>query len=220
MTDELSTFAPRTRGTLLSRIRDVTDQVAWEEFVNDYGPRILYWCSRQGLQEADCADVVQTVLSRLVVAMRTFEYNPSKGLFRGWLKTVTRNAVADFVKLQSRPGGGSGDPVTGRLLEAVQDAAVVHDLSEILEQQAQIELLREAEARIQLKVKPVNWEAWRLTVKEELQAPEVAQQTGLAASDVYVARSRISKMIREEIERMSGSSDSTSTIRRGERSGD
>lgn len=174
MPNDPGIFAHQTRGTLLSRVRDVSDQGAWEEFVNDYGPRILHWCSRQGLQEADCADVVQTVLSRLVVAMRTFEYDPSKGLFRGWLKTVTRNAVADFIKLQNRPGGGSGDSVMGQLLAAVQDPAIVSDLSELLEEQAQIEMLREAEARVQLRVLPANWEAWRLTVKEQMKAPDVA----------------------------------------------
>jgi RNA polymerase sigma factor (sigma-70 family) len=194
----------RTRGTLLSRVRDIADAEAWQEFVADYGPLILAWCGKRGLQPADSADVVQDVLARLVSAMRTFEYNPGHGRFRGWLKTVTQNAVIDFVKARQRPGEGSGDSAISRILEACESGDTVEELSRAFEQQAEIELLREAEARVKLRVKPANWEAWRLSVREELKAPDVAQRLNIEVTDVYVARSRVSKMLKEEVTRIDG----------------
>lgn len=194
----------RTRGTLLSRVRDLSDAEAWREFVSDYGPLILRWCEKHGLQPADSADVVQDVLARLVSAMRTFEYNPGRGRFRGWLKTVTQNAVIDFVKSRQRPGEGSGDSAIGRILDACESGDTVEELSRAFEQQAEIEMLREAEARVKLRVKPNNWEAWRLSIREELKAAEVAQQLNMELTDVYVARSRVSKMLKEEVTRIDG----------------
>lgn len=194
----------KTRGTLLSRVRDISDAEAWREFVGDYGPLILRWCEKHGLQPADSADVVQDVLARLVSAMRTFEYNPGRGRFRGWLKSVTQNAVIDFVKARQRPGEGSGDSAIGRILDACESGDTVEELSRAFEQQAEIEMLREAEARVKLRVKPNNWEAWRLSIREELKAVEVAQRLNMELTDVYVARSRVSKMLKEEVTRIDG----------------
>ena len=202
--NQFTNAGPVTRSTLLIRLRDVSDHEAWEEFVADYGPQILAWCGRQGLQEADCADVVQDVLIRLVTAMRTFTYDPSRGRFRSWLKTVTQHAVADFVRFHQRAGAGSGDSAVGRILAAVESPETIHDLSEVLMQQAELEMLREAEARVRVRVKPQNWAAWNLTVREQQKAPEVAAQLQINVSDVYVARSRINKMIHEELRRMEG----------------
>lgn len=194
----------RTRGTLLSRVRDINDAEAWRDFVADYGPLILKWCAKHGLQESDSADVVQDVLTRLITAMQTFEYNPGRGRFRGWLKTVTQNAIADFVESRQRPGEGSGDSIVGRILEAFEAPDSVAELSRAFEQQAEIELLREAEARVKLRVKPNTWDAWRLSIREEMKAPEIAKLLKLGVADVYVARSRVSKMLKEEIARIDG----------------
>lgn len=194
----------QTRGTLLSRVRDLNDAEAWREFVADYGPLILKWCDKHGLQPADSADVVQDVLARLVTAMRSFEYAPGRGRFRAWLKTVTQNAITDFAKARQRPGKGSGDSAIGRILEACETPDTIAELSKALESRAEIELLREAEARVRLRVKPTNWEAWRLSIREEMKAPEVAARMEMDVADIYVARSRINKMLKEEIFRIDG----------------
>ena len=55
-----------TRVSLLLRMRDVSDNGSWREFVECYGPRVLGWCRKCGLQEADAADATQMVLLKLV----------------------------------------------------------------------------------------------------------------------------------------------------------
>ena len=68
-----------TRASLLSRLRCAPhDPSAWDDFVGRYGPRILAWCRRWGLQEADAQDVSQEVLVLLAVKLRTFVYDPSR----------------------------------------------------------------------------------------------------------------------------------------------
>jgi RNA polymerase sigma-70 factor (ECF subfamily) len=55
-----------TRASLLSRVRDVADEAAWREFQALYHDLLIRFCRRQGLQEADAADVVQTVMANLL----------------------------------------------------------------------------------------------------------------------------------------------------------
>src|SRR5438309_2240050 len=93
-----------TSPTLLGRLRLApTDQAAWREFVERYGPRIHGWCRRWHLREEDAAEVTQCVLVRLAEKMRDFEYDPARS-FRGWLKTLARRAWSDYLEYQKRQG--------------------------------------------------------------------------------------------------------------------
>src|SRR5262249_55617213 len=94
-----------TRVSLLGRLRlNPLDQAAWNEFVDRYGPMIFRWCRQQGLQGVDAEDVTQNVLLKLARRMRTFVYQPERGRFRDWLRTVFRGAWCDFLGWRRRPG--------------------------------------------------------------------------------------------------------------------
>ena len=47
-----------TRASLLSRVRNVSDEGAWREFEALYHDLLVRFCRRRGLQEADASDVV------------------------------------------------------------------------------------------------------------------------------------------------------------------
>src|SRR6516164_6721992 len=141
--------ASSTSVSLLSRIRrDATDPEAWREFVGRYAPKIYRWCRQWKLQEADAEDVTQNVLAKLAAKLRTFDYDPERS-FRSWLKTVTQNALRDFLAERRRPGLGSGDSAVALLLENLQART---DLLRDLEEEFDREVLEEALARVQLKV--------------------------------------------------------------------
>ena len=196
----------RTSGTLLLRLRQLDDREAWGEFVEQYTPRIFAWCRRYRLQDSDAADVTQEVLGKLVRAIRSFDYDATRGSFRGWLKTVTNNAVRDFLEDLARPGRGSGDTQVGGMLAALQAPDAIQDLTASLEEEAERELLREAESRVQLRVQPNKWEAYRLTALKDVAASDAATELGMPVSEVYVAKSRVLKLLREEVARLGGSS--------------
>lgn len=195
----------RTRGTLLARLRDVDDKDAWEQFINCYTPRIYAWCRRFGLQESDSADITQDVLGKLITAMKSFQYDPSRGSFRGWLKTVTNNAIRDLMSSFKRPGRGTGDTTANQQLAKLVSDEALQTLSALIEEEGERELLEEAEARVRPRVKEVNWDAYWLTAREEMKAPDAAAQLGIAVADVYVAKSRIIKMLKQEVERLNSS---------------
>jgi RNA polymerase sigma-70 factor (ECF subfamily) len=189
----------RTGTTLLVLLRDPTNPEAWEAFVDRYGPKILGWCRRWHLQKEDAEDVTQDVLVRLAQHLHT--YNPKKGRFRSWLKRVTGNAWRDFRKKRRRAGWGSGDPETQRFLENQEaDDSLVRALEEEFDR----ELLEEAKARVQLRVKPSTWEAFELVAVEGWPGADVAAKLSLPVAAVYVAKARVQKMLREEVQQLEG----------------
>lgn len=86
--------AETTQPSLLSRVRDASDDAAWREFDAKYRELILRYSRARGLQPADAEDVRQITMSNLAKSLRTFEYAPGKGQFRNYLGQVVRSAIS------------------------------------------------------------------------------------------------------------------------------
>jgi RNA polymerase sigma factor (sigma-70 family) len=164
------------------------------------GPKIRGWCKRWGLQEADSEDVTQDVLLRMAQRMRTFTYDPARS-FRGWLHTVTKNALAEFLSHRKRQCAGSGDD---RVLEMLQSVPAREDLLDRLKEQFDSELMDEAFARARARVEPQTWNAFRLLTRDGLSGDLVAQQLGVNGASVFKAKSRVLEHLREELKRLEG----------------
>src|SRR3954469_7131603 len=95
---------PPTRASLLVRLRDRRDQEAWTEFVDLYVPLVYGYLRKQGLQDADAADLCQEVLGAVAGAVGRLEYDPARGAFRNWLFTVVRRKLSAWRRARkSRP---------------------------------------------------------------------------------------------------------------------
>lgn len=186
-----------TRWSLLVRVRNLADSGSWREFVECYGPRIFGWCRQQGLQEADAADATQLVLVKLIDQMRGFDYDPQRGKFRGWLRTVTRHVATDVLRqCRDRTSGAAG---RAEREPADQSPGPEETLFLAVEQGWREEVLRLAEGNVRLRVQPQTWQAWELTCKGQREAADVAGELGIGVADVYVARSRVTRMLRNEV---------------------
>ena len=73
------------------------------------------------------------------------------------------------------------------------------DLAQKLEEAFDLELLEAAKVRVRLRVAPHTWEAFRLVAIEDLPVAEVAARVSLQVAMVYVAKSKVQKLLREEI---------------------
>jgi len=110
--------APLTRVTLLTRLRDGRDADAWREFFDLYGPVVYRFARNRGLQDADAADLMQDVLRSVARNAHRMEYDPKRGTFRGWLYTVTRNKIYNFLSGQRNRPRASGDSDAYERLQA------------------------------------------------------------------------------------------------------
>ena len=192
----------RTSITLLERLgREETDQQAWAEFVRRYGRQIYRWCRRWKLQEADAEDLTQNVLVRLHARLRTFRYDPAQS-FRAYLKALTHYAWCDLVQGNRRPGAGSGDSA---VLDRLHTVEARDDLVRRLDEEFDQELLAEAAERVRRRVEPHTWEAFRLTALEGLSGAAAAEQLGMKVVTVFKAKSKVQKMLQEEVARLGAS---------------
>ena len=112
MPDDDTRSRLHTRPSLLLRIRDSADAEAWRQFADLYARVIYGYWRRRGLQDADAADVTQEVLAQVARSIRTFEYRPERGRFRGWLRAVTQSKIERFRRKMNRANGAAAtDPV-------------------------------------------------------------------------------------------------------------
>ncbi|WP_250846781.1 RNA polymerase sigma factor [Aquisphaera insulae] len=192
----------RTSASLLGRLRlEAPGPGDWDDFMRRYGPMIRQWCRRWKLQDADAEDVTQDVLARLASRLRTFEYDPSRS-FRAYVKTVAHFAWCDLIESRKRPGaGGTGDSA---VLDQLHGLEARDDLQARLVDAFDHEVLEEATARIRLRVEARTWDAFRLTAVEGLSGAEAAERVGMSIAAVFKAKSKVQKMLREEVQRLEG----------------
>ena len=192
------TPVPETRPSLLLRLRDVRDQQAWSIFLEIYQPLIYRVIRQRRVQDADAREVTQEVLLAVANSIDQWEADPQRGTFRGWLTTITRNLVVNFLIKQSRHPRGSGNSDFRRGLESLP--APVGDESELFDVEERRQIFRWAADRIRPEFRESNWQAFWRTAVEGQGAIEVARELGISPGLVYVSRNRVMKRLREKVE--------------------
>ena len=171
------------------------DAEAWARFVETYGPRILHWCRRWGLQDADAHDVTQDILFRLSRRLRTFDYDHSRR-FRGWLRSLAHTAVCEFVERRRNWHQGVGGDDAAARIDSIEAR---DELSDLIETEYAREALRHAMARIQCQVEPQTWQAFWLLNVEGLSGEEAANRLGMRLGSTYAASSKVRRLLREDL---------------------
>jgi RNA polymerase sigma-70 factor (ECF subfamily) len=188
---------PATRASLLLRLRDLGDAAAWTEFITLYGPLVYGYARKQGLQDADAADLSQEVLGTVAGAVGRLEYDPQRGSFRNWLFTLVRRKLINWRAAQCNRVRGSGDLAMQQVLEQwpAQDGA-----DQEWEREWYQQLFAWACAQVRPDVSEVTWQAfWRSAVAGQ-PAKKVAAELGLTATAVYLARRRVLMRLRELVQ--------------------
>jgi RNA polymerase sigma factor (sigma-70 family) len=188
--------APITRPSLLLRVRDVTDDAAWSQFVEIYTPLIFGYCRGRGLQEADAADVAQETMRAVAKAIGKFEYDRQRGKFRNWLLTVVQSKLHNFLVQQQRQPALASETALRFKLENESTRA---DES-AWETDYYRAIFNWAAERIRSEFQESTWQAFWQTTIDEREGKEVAKSLGLSVGAVYVAKSRVIARLKEEIQ--------------------
>ena len=97
-----------TSATLLERLSDRSDSVAWRRLVDLYSPLINGWLRRHGVSVDDAEDLTQEVLGVVVREVSRFAHNGRVGAFRTWLRTITINCLRQSLRSRRVPAKATG----------------------------------------------------------------------------------------------------------------
>lgn len=197
-----SQFDQRTTIILREFLTDPKNHAAFGEFAAKYGPRIQSRCRSFGIQDVDAEDLGATIL------LRFFERDTFKDFifegrdkFEKWLKITVKNAVVDFVRARRPDAWSVGNPEAQASLEQIA-SEISDDLSSAW--QRDWTLLQAARVRVEERVEAKTWQAFRLLVDEQRSVAEVAKIMDTNDFNVWKVRSRVLRMMREEVCRMKG----------------
>lgn len=181
-----------THVSLLARLGG-SDGAAWDEFYQRYGMLIRAVARRQGLQPADCDDIVQEVVMSLAQAMPTFRYDPQRGKFRAYLKTVVLRAIIRRARRRR------GDKGLADLGDQVQQALADPQVESTWEEEWRRYHLRQAMRRIDTEFNEADRQAFELYAVKGVDARETAVRLNISIDQVYQAKSRITRRLSDLI---------------------
>ncbi len=110
-------------------------------------------------------------------------------------RVIVHHALTDFARARRRLESRAKGQV--ELLAESPDAMA--DLERSLEGAFHGELLELAMRRVEKRVKPRNWQAFRLTTIEGLSGADAADRLQMPVAQLYVAKNRVQKLLQEEI---------------------
>jgi len=194
-----------TRVSLLNRLKNWSDQDSWRDFFDTYWKLIYGAAVRSGLNDAEAQDVVQETLIVVAKKMATFTYDPAVDSFKGWLFYVTRKCIAMRYRRRERERRGQGnasDEVNFPAdIELLPDPAGVN-LEAAWDVEWKQTLLDAALVRVKSQVNPKQFQMFSLYVMKQKPVKEVAQMLNVPVAQVYLAKHRISTLVKTEIEHL------------------
>jgi RNA polymerase sigma factor (sigma-70 family) len=185
--------SPRTRASLLSRVRDPGNEQSWREFFGRYQPLIRRIALRAGLTEAEADDALQETMLSLAKQLPEFHYDPSKGSFKGWLARITQRRVADQFRKRKQTVLLDVDGMDS----AAADFATWPDAA--WDEEWERYLLSEAAARTRAAVAPLQFQMFDLYALQNVRLPEVKRLLNVTAPQVYMAKLRVGAVFRREL---------------------
>lgn len=184
----------KTRPSLLERIRDAADPLAWDDFYHRYWPVVLNFAKHRGCSDDTAQDIVQDVMLEVFKQREVFQYDAAKGRFRNWLGGIARNLVAKrrgkpFERIRGR--GGDSDHELGQCEDPGPDADQVWQ--QVFDEGVLCALLDV----VRHEVTPTTYQAFELVALEGLSGDAAARVTGLSPNAVRKARARVLGRLRD-----------------------
>lgn len=189
-----ASVSPSTSISLVQQARELNPD-AWRTLSHLYGPLVYRWARQCGLQAHDAADIVQNVFVSVYRGIGRFSFEQPGASFRGWLWTITRNAVREFARrrnIRPIPPGGS---------DAYQALQQLPDLIECETEPADFDaggsLAHRALQLVRETLDETTWNAfWRTAIEDEA-AVDVAEDLKMTAQAVRQAKYRVLFRLRQ-----------------------
>jgi RNA polymerase sigma-70 factor (ECF subfamily) len=193
-----------TRGSLLSRLKNWEDNASWRDFFDTYWRLIYNFALQRGLSHEEAEEVVQETVLAAAKSIGKFQYNPKVCRFKTWLLGVTTSKIANQFARRARTPALSAPP-------RPDDSTGTDPLEQIPGEQAaqwdrawdeewEKHLMEIAVQRVKARVSIEQYQMFDLFALKGWSARDVAKTLGVTIGHVYVAKHRVAKLIRREVE--------------------
>lgn len=186
-----------TSVSLLLRLQRESDPASWQRFVDVYAPLIGRWLNRSSLQQADYDDLIQEVLKIVVQKVPEFERR-REGSFRAWLRVVTANCLREHWRSEKYRPLASGDTDFLKRLQELEDPQ--SPLAQAWEAEHDRHVVRRLLELIGPQFEPSTLQAFRSVVFDGQKPAQVAAELGISVNAVLLAKSRILRQLRREMD--------------------
>lgn len=194
-----------TRQSLLERLKNLEDQTSWQTFFKQYWKLIYSVARRSGLSDAEAQDVVQETVICVSRNIQGLAYDPAYGSFKGWLKRLTQWRVGDYVRKKQYQHQGrrmpKEAPLDTALAEILEDP-IGQSVEQAWDEEWKSNLLELAMQSVKQQVSPGQFQIFYYHVAKKLPAKQVAQRLGAKLSEVYLAKYKVSALVKKAIRRL------------------
>jgi RNA polymerase sigma-70 factor (ECF subfamily) len=186
-----------TSSSLLHRAL-ARDAEAWRRLSELYGPVVYGWIRAAGFKEHDAADVVQEVFRAVFSSLSRFRRDRPTDSFRAWLGTIAHRRACDHLRKRAdqpaAAGGTEAQAMLQELPERLPEAGPPEDAN------SHADLIRRALELVRPEFADRTWQACMQTAVEGRRPADVAADLEMTVGAVYVARSRVLKRLKAELE--------------------
>ncbi|WDE95208.1 sigma-70 family RNA polymerase sigma factor [Lentisphaera profundi] len=190
-----------TNATLLQRVKNTHDDSSWDEFNEYYRPYIYMITKGLNIRHHDALEITQMIIIKIWKHLPEFNYDPDKGYFRGWLRTVTVNTVRNYIAKKAyshesiegleevEEGKGFNNKVTDAEIEAIADREWEHYICDLAWNNVKADFndnVQEVYAQLSTGTK----------------CETIAENIGIKCNTVYIYRKRIQEKLYKEIRRL------------------
>ncbi len=181
----------RTTTAMLEALLDPADDEVWRDFDHRYRPILVAFARRLGLPAEDAADAAQETLTRFVRSYRDGKYDRDRGRLRSWIIGIARHCVYDIHQRRAT------DPKRG--MSAISELPDESTINAMWDEEYEHEILRQgiSELRQQTRTEEGTIRAFEMLAFDDRTPAEVAEELSISVNDVYLAKHRCLKRLRE-----------------------
>ncbi len=199
-----------TRPSLLERVKNTHDEESWQQFHDIYRKLIFGFAMKAGLTEDEAQEVVQETLIAAAKHLPDFRYDPKVCSFKTWLLNLSNWRVQDQFRKRQAPSaphlhpahpGSTDDASRTSTINRIVDPAGI-ELEALWDKEWKEALMEAALARVKARVDLKQWQIFDLYVLKEWSVKEVARALGVSAGRVYLAKHRVSALVKKELKKL------------------
>jgi RNA polymerase sigma-70 factor (ECF subfamily) len=157
-----------------------------------YGSFIVNAALDCGLSEADAEDVLQETVIEVTKRIHEFRYDPKRCRFKTWLMRITRSKVVDRIRRED-----PAEPLDDEAENQFETNFAVE-----WEEDWRSNIAAEALRLVRQRSRPKVFQMFQLSTVEGKDPVAVARFLGVTRLAVYMARYKVLREIRREVQKL------------------